>query len=349
MPALIAALLLALAAGILWRRDRRRLSVGVLGFLGVWCALVGIAALPVAASPVLAFGLAVVVGALPLLVLVLAGFLIANGVVVLRRERAGLSHGLSLIAGVILLVVPPLVGWFLRVATQPETPPMIRGLLVGFSALAASLSAYAGVFFVVVLLYGWVYRRSTRGATATAIIVLGSGLFGARVPPLLAARLDRGAEVFRRSEEAGLAPVIVPSGGKGADELVAEGAAMRDFLLLESGIPPARVLPETRSTNTEENLRFSQEIIADGTRAGAVRPGPVVIATSGYHVLRAAMLARRLGIDAEATGARVAAYFVPSATLREFVAIALLHPRVQLAAIAVCGLEAVAVGWATAR
>lgn len=86
---------------------------------------------------------------------------------------------------------------------------------------------------------------------------------------------------------------MIPSGGHGADEPRSEGEAMAEYPI-EQGVPTAAVLPETRSRNTEENLRFSstvQEV------SGAT--GEVVIATSDHHVLRAAMLARSVGSDAE--------------------------------------------------
>ncbi|WP_198671809.1 YdcF family protein, partial [Desertihabitans aurantiacus] len=65
----------------------------------------------------------------------------------------------------------------------------------------------------------------------------------------------------------------------------------------------------------------------DGTEpADAPAPlPPGLVVTSSYHVLRAAMLARRLGLPAQAVGAPTARYFWPSAVLREYVAVLAEH------------------------
>jgi uncharacterized SAM-binding protein YcdF (DUF218 family) len=86
--------------------------------------------------------------------------------------------------------------------------------------------------------------------------------------------------------------------------LVAKGAAEMD------------VLEENQATTTRENLAYSVALLAEkGIR------GPVLVCTNNYHVLRAALLSRRQKINAEVVGAPTARYFVPSAFLREFVAV----------------------------
>jgi uncharacterized SAM-binding protein YcdF (DUF218 family) len=67
--------------------------------------------------------------------------------------------------------------------------------------------------------------------------------------------------------------------------------------------------------------------------------------TSDYHVLRAAMLARRVGLPAGATGAKTARYFLPSATLREFAAVAVMFPRIQVAVLGFCVAAGLAAGF----
>src|SRR5699024_10810806 len=107
-------------------------------------------------------------------------------------------------------------------------------------------------FIAASLLYRW---RPIRNAPE-AIIVLGSGLINGNVPPLLAARLDRGIAVYQKFDGS---PVIITSGGQGADEPRAEGTAMREYVL-DQGISPDSVIAETESRNTSENLRFSRKL-----------------------------------------------------------------------------------------
>ena len=91
--------------------------------------------------------------------------------------------------------------------------------------------------------------------------------------------------------------------------------------LLERGLDAHDVVTEDRATSTEENLLLSRALLEERGVAGHLR-----VVTSGYHAGRAALIARRLGIDADVTGARTAWYFVPSAFVREFAAVLTYHP-----------------------
>ena len=86
---------------------------------------------------------------------------------------------------------------------------------------------------------------------------------------------------------------------------------MREYLLSQ-GVDPGHVAAETESTNTEENLRFSHSLLRTSNT-------PVVVVTSSYHTFRAALLTRSLSMRAHVVGARTAWYYLPSATLREFI------------------------------
>ena len=57
--------------------------------------------------------------------------------------------------------------------------------------------------------------------------------------------------------------------------------------------------------------------------------------TSDFHAFRAALIARRLGLRGQATGARVAGYYEPNAILREFAAV---FYRYRLVNLAICAL-----------
>ena len=151
------------------------------------------------------------------------------------------------------------------------------------------------------------------------------------MPTLLAHRLDAAADAWRDERALGHDPLVVPSGGQGDDEPMAEGVAMTAYLVAH-GIPPEAVATEDRSTTTEENLLLSREILR---ARGLAEAGHLRVVTSNYHVGRAALLTRRLGIDADVTGGPTAWYFLPSAFLREFLAALTLHPRTNLAGLGV--------------
>ena len=76
-----------------------------------------------------------------------------------------------------------------------------------------------------------------------AIIILGSGLIGDKVPPLLAQRLEKGKAIY---EQFNGRPKLIVSGGQGSDELIAEAEAMAGYLI-EHGVPEDAILIENRS------------------------------------------------------------------------------------------------------
>ncbi|SFQ71566.1 Uncharacterized SAM-binding protein YcdF, DUF218 family [Amycolatopsis arida] len=304
VPALAAAGMFA--RGV--RRDRRRFGNGVyllvallFGTLWVWqeSADAGLRVIP--------FVLMVVVLSAPLGFLVLTGFLVANGVVLIRREGRGVVDNLPLLAGLGMLALAAL----LVVAVAAGGPWFLVAVLS-----VCLVASYLGFLFTGFLLYSVVYGRIRHRGAPDAIVVLGSGLLGARVPPLLAARLDRAATAYREEVAAGRDPFVVPSGGRGPDEEVAEGEAMAAYLV-ERGVPAGRILVEDRATTTRENLRYGAELVARATG----RPDPrLLVVTSNFHVLRAAILTRHLGLRAAAVGSRTARYYLPTAVLREFAA-----------------------------
>jgi uncharacterized SAM-binding protein YcdF (DUF218 family) len=314
---------LAAAAGVLFAagvlRDPRGFSNAV--WLGLALALGALAAAhhleetSGTAARLLIFGLAAVVAFGPVLV---AGYLVLNGFTMVRREGFRPANLLSLLAG---LAVFGLIA-FLIAALRTRDPD----LTVSF-AIIVLLSGYISFLLVSYVIYAFIYGRITGLRRADFVVVLGSGLAGGdRVPPLLAGRLDRGLRVHQtlaRRRQA--SPVVIVSGGKGSDEQISEAEAMARYLI-ERGLPADQIIREDQSRTTEENLTYSQAIMARSV------PGyRCIIVTSNYHVFRAAIIARRLRVNGQVTGARTAGYYWPTAMLREFAAVFLSYKLVNFA------------------
>lgn len=287
--------------------DPRRMRSAVLATGGLVFALVAVVIALAEMFPVVGLGVATL-GLVALLAasLFTVGYLIYNGVVVVRREGRSLSNLLALlsVAGVIglavLLAVAVLTGW---------------AWLTVVAVCGLALSAYLGFLFGAFLLYGQLYARRTPDPGVDAVIVLGSRVFGETVPPLLAARIDKGMAIVADEEARGHTPLLVLSGGQGPDEDEAEGAVMARYAVA-AGADPAHVRAETASRSTEENLTLSTRLLeAEG------RTGPVVVSTNDFHAFRAAVIAQQLGVRAQVVGAPTARYFFPSAVLREFVGV----------------------------
>lgn len=328
MSYLVLTLLLGALTAWSWQREPRRLRNGVLLLVTGWFALSAVLTVLIAVAPVLVVVPTLLLLAVPFSVVVLAGFLVANGVTVMRREGVGAATALPVLAGVALVAVP---------AAALALALLGRTLAIGAAALLLLVSGYLGVAFLAFLVCALAYGRVGAAVHPDAVVVLGSGLIGDRVPPLLASRLTRALEVYRRERAVGRSPLLVPSGGQGEDEGCSEGAAMAAWLA-EHGVPPDDLAAETEARNTRENLSLSQAVIEERGRAGTV-----LVVTSSYHVLRAAVFAREAGSDAQVIGAPTARWFVPSAFLREFAAVLTAHRRLHVLLLAPLLLLTVAV------
>ena len=117
--------------------------------------------------------------------------------------------------------------------------------------------------------------------------------------------------------------VFVPSGGQGSDEQVSEAEAMEKYLKGQR-VPEKRILLESKSRNTRQNMLYSKRVITEARSGTAsekrAAPAKVAFATTGYHVFRSGVIAEKVGLRAEGTGARTGWYYYINAGLREFVA-----------------------------
>lgn len=292
--------------------DRRKLRNGLYLFFALASLVFALLVLLATFSPTAAAlaGLALL-ALVPLTVAVLAVFLICNGITMLRREGRRLANLLSLLAGAGIVALIAFNAAVTRIGWTPLD--VVRSCVNG-------ILAYVSFLFVCFLLYSVVYGRIRGRKDVDFVVVLGSGLLGGtKVPPLLAGRLDRGRRVLDAQRAKGRDTLLVTSGGQGPGEDVPESRAMADYLL-ERGVPADRIVREERSRTTFENLTFSAELMR------ARRPGyRCVVVTNNFHVLRAAVLARKAKVDGQVIGAPTAWYFWPSATIREFVAVVVDH------------------------
>ncbi|PYI37682.1 YdcF family protein [Arthrobacter psychrolactophilus] len=309
MISLILALILGCVYLYLRHKDPRMLRNGIVLVAAGWFALVGISEILANWFPWTQWIAFAIIAASPLAILVLAGFLISNGATMMRNEGRSLGNLLSLVAGVALVGLP--VFAVLLVIT-------LNPVAIGLAALLFFLCSYFGVVFVVFLAYAVAYGRMKHTLKPVAVVILGSQIINGKVPPLLRSRLDKGLEIYQEAAPEN-SPLLIPSGGQGADESHPEGVAMAEYLVA-AGAPEQHVVAEDQAVNTAQNLRFSAAVAKEQGREGEM-----VVVTNNYHVLRAALLSRKLGIDAQVVGSPTARYFLPSAFLREFVAILKEH------------------------
>ncbi|WP_181776596.1 YdcF family protein [Amycolatopsis pittospori] len=321
LPFAIAALCCA-AFLVSFLRDRRRLRNGFYLFFALLFLGVTLIALLASVSPEAAGFVAL--GVLLLIVptvLALTVFLICTGITMLRREGRSPGNVLSLLTGLGICALIVFNATVTQIAWEPLD--ILRGSLNG-------ILVYVSFLFVCFLLYSIVYGRIGPEKGVDFIVVLGSGLRdGNTVPPLLASRLKRAKRVVDNEVRRGREPMMVTSGGQGSDEDLPESHAMADYLV-EAGVSRERILLEDRSRTTFENLTFSAEIMRE--QQADYR---CTVVTNNFHVLRAALIARRAKVPGQVIGSPTAWYFWPSATIREFVAILVDH---KIKNLIICGL-----------
>ena len=304
---LVPALLLIFLYFYLRHRDRRMLRNGVVLVAACYLALIETGSLLSRWVPGMSYVYLGILALAPLSVLALAATLIRNGVVMLKSGGRRQGNLLFLVAGLLLIALPPLA--LLLVLTMSP-------LGIGLASLLLFLCSYFGVVFVVFLAYAVAYGRRTFTGIPQGIVVLGSRLDDGGVPPLLRNRLDKALQIYRYTTPR---PLLIPSGGQSPDGVLAEGMAMTDYLI-GAGVAREHVVVEDKAVNTEENLTFSTTLFRESGRCG-----PLLVVTNNYHALRAALLARRLGIDAEVVGSPTAKHDLPGAFLREYVAVLVEH------------------------
>lgn len=274
------------------------------------------------------------------------GFLLINTIVVVKNNGFSLTSMLPfLMAGFLVLLIasPTIVNYF---------DPDVRHIIVFVLGLFTLEGLWFSFTFMALLFYSWVYRLLPRRRQYDYIIIHGAGLDGPRPTPLLAGRIDKALELWNKQHQHGK---FVVSGGQGADEIVSEAQAMRDYLL-EKGVSADAILMEDKSTTTWENLRYSLAIInADrATGVGATSAATVAsrdvttaasdastsdasgtaasrddfttaVVTSDFHVFRCAEYAHNLGIKADGIGSHTKGWYWPTAFIREFIAITKAH------------------------
>lgn len=160
--------------------------------------------------------------------------------------------------------------------------------------------------------------------------MLGCGLIdGQRVSPLLAGRIDKAVTAYRKQKENGQVSKIIFSGGKGSDEKISESEAMQAYAV-QHGVDAEDTIIENKSSNTLENMKFSKKIMDDISKGSYT----CTFVTSDYHVFRAGIYAYKAGLrKARGIGSKTKGYYIPNATIREYVALLVMNKEHTIIAI----------------
>ena len=249
----------------------------------------------------------------PLLIFFSGIFLIYNGFILLKREGKSKVNYLSLVMGILIIAFYIII--FVRAYGSDyfifyqNHWLNIFFIFVIYSYIIFGF-AFAG-FFLYSLLYNFIPKRKNYDF----IIIHGAGLLnGERVTPLLKRRIDKAVEAFKKSRNSNIK--LIASGGQGADEKISEARAIFNYLMEETDVPGKAVLLEDQSKTTYQNLLFSKKL-----GESLVENPRFLFVTNDYHVFRTSTYAKKIGIRGDGLGCSTASYYLPSAFIREYVAL----------------------------
>jgi len=251
-------------------------------------------------------GIMTLFGIIPGIMLMLSIAMFFNSKILLEKEGRSIRNLVLAVFGLVFLFM--IIGYVFVFFMNIEN--RFWHILFFYAFL---IFAYTVFLYTSVMLYAVIYHFTPITYEPRYILVLGSGLIGDKVPPLLASRLDEAVKQYYKYRER---PFIIVSGGQGCDEQVSEAFAMETYLIERHQIPNRKILIEDQSTNTEQNMLFSKAIM-DAHAQG--REYQSLFVTNNFHVFRASIYARKAKLDAQGVGSKTAFYYIPNAFTREFI------------------------------
>ncbi|MCR4876306.1 MAG: YdcF family protein [Clostridiales bacterium] len=247
---------------------------------------------------------------LPVVVAFAAAMAVSN-IALLRHEGRRPQNALGLLVSA-FLILGEMIGafLFLRDFSGSEWEGRVQNTLEN---VYATIFVYFECMLAGSVICGITAARRQPEPDKDFIVILGCWFRpDGTLPPLLRGRVDRAVSFWRmQKERSGKEAIMIPSGGQGQNEPMAEAEAMRRYLITK-GIPQELIRPETESRNTYQNMEFSKRIIQS-----VDREGKTVFATTNYHVFRSGVWAGMAGLPAEGIGGKTKWWFWPNAFMRE--------------------------------
>lgn len=145
------------------------------------------------------------------------------------------------------------------------------------------------------------------------LVVLGAGLWGDTPSLTLRQRLNESLDFIEKNPNI----KIILSGGMGPGETITEAEGMKHYLV-SNGVDEKLIIKEEKSTSTEENLKFTKNLLKqiDGRENLKIK-----IVTSDFHIFRAKLLAKKNGFIAYGKPSPTHPMLIPAYYIREYMAV----------------------------
>ena len=264
---------------------------------------------------------------------VMAALIIAIAIIVKKaygRLTNKLSKGKSVLKiilltiGIILLLwyLAPLAALILNIGNAVGIVCSALIILFGFYCNKMPVGwrngilIFVAVFFAVVVIplsfnmARYANYKSNEGAQT--VIVLGCKVNGTSPSKYLYDRCKTAAEYLNENPDA----VAILSGGQGSDEAISEAQCMEN-VLVEMGIDKSRLYLEDKSTNTLENIAYSNKVIEENGLST-----DVLVVTNEFHEYRAKLICDKAGLNFHSSCSRSSFYTFLTYYTRELMGIA---------------------------
>lgn len=165
------------------------------------------------------------------------------------------------------------------------------------------------LIFIIASVFLAVYgSRDNSSYDEDAVIVLGYGIKGKKLPEMLKNRLDKAVEYHAKNPDS----VLIVSGGRGSETKASEAAVMESYLV-SKGISADKIIKEDKSRTTVENFAFSADILKE--KFGNNYSSALI--TNVFHIYRSEKYAGAAGIKVNRIGAKTPWYDIPKIYIRE--------------------------------
>lgn len=249
-------------------------------------------------------------------IFVLSIYSVITNIILIKKEGFRITNLLGVVFGIFTILITFLTQF---IYNYTNTLNLTGNDLVIKRFIDASINISLSYFYCLIL--STVYcnvlaSRHNPKYDKDFVIILGSKIKDdGTLTPLLKGIVDRALEFAKNQKENTNKDIIyIPSGGKGSDEVISEGEAIKKYLL-KQGIPEESIIVENKSVNTKENMLFSKNKINKINK-----DGKIAFSTTNYHVFRSGVIANKEGIEVEGMGSKTKWYFYTNALIREFFA-----------------------------
>ncbi len=275
---------------------------------------------------------------LPIVILVTISVTVSN-IKLIRREGRTWKNMLAFLLGLCIgigAILPYIISALFQQSTAIDVhndKGIGRFIEMFIECMISSVVTYLECILLGTIINGIMTAVHIPEFDKDYILILGCQVRkNGKLTKLLQSRANRAVVFAKLQKDAtGKDIIFVPSGGKGSDESIAEGEAIKRYLM-KFGIREDHIIAETESRNTEQNFKYSIAKIREHHGSDDFK---VAFSTNNYHVFRSGMLAEQLGIKAEGIGSRTKSYFWINAFVREFIATIYKERRTHLKVTAI--------------